>query len=85
MDSINDDRYETVLRRHLKYLPDGEPLTADADLKEFGLDSMASVDLLFDMEDTFGIVVPDDYLVAETFATPTTLRHAVNEVGGEVR
>ena len=83
MSTIDGARYEDVLRRHLKHLPDGAPLRPDSDLKGLGLDSMASVDLLFELEDTFDVALPDDYLVERTFATPQALREAIDAVQGE--
>lgn len=83
MSTITPDRYEEVLRRHLKYLPDGAELGPDADLKSLGLDSMAAVNLLFDLEDTFDIVLPDEALVERTFATPAALQQTIDKsVGG---
>lgn len=76
------DRYEEVLRRHLKYLAEDAPLRPDADLKSLGLDSMAAVDLLFDLEDAFDVVLPDEHLVEQTFATPRALREAIEMASG---
>jgi acyl carrier protein len=73
---VIDNGHETfvaVLRRRLKYLDAGEPLDLNRDLKSLGLDSMAAVDLLFDIEDAFHVTLPDELLVAETFSTATTL------------
>ena len=82
MPTIAEDRFERLLRAHLKYLDDDADLDPDAELKSLGLDSMASLDLLFDIEDTFEVVLPDEYLNEETFATGRSLKAAVESVAG---
>ncbi|WP_327000856.1 phosphopantetheine-binding protein [Dactylosporangium sp. NBC_01737] len=83
MSTPTTDQYTTVLRRHLKYLPEGAPLAADADLRSLGLDSMAAVDLLFDLEDTFDVVLPDEALVEQTFTTPQSLQDTLQRLDQE--
>lgn len=78
-----DQTFETILRRRLKNLPDGEPLNAEAPLKELGLDSMEAVELVFDLEEEMDVVLPDDVMTAETFATAQSLYEAVDRVRGE--
>lgn len=83
MPTITDDSFEQLLRRHLKYLKSGDELEPGAELKPLGLDSMASLDLLFDIEDTFEVVMPDEYLNEQTFATSSALRAAVEKVAAD--
>jgi acyl carrier protein len=64
-----NETFEKVLRQHLPYLKADAPLDPDAPLKEFGLDSMKAVDLVFDLEDELGVALPDDAMTAETFST----------------
>src|SRR5262249_27238083 len=66
-------KFETVLRAHLRFLQPGTPLAADDALGTLGLDSMAAIDLLLDLERTFGVHIPDDLLNAETFETLASL------------
>lgn len=80
MPTITEDRFQEMLRRHLKYLDHGAELDLDAELKPLGLDSMASLDLLFDIEDTFDVTLPDEYLNDQTFATGRSLKEAVENV-----
>ncbi|MEU4559499.1 phosphopantetheine-binding protein [Actinoplanes sp. NPDC023936] len=68
-----NDQFEQVLRPHLPYLGTDQPLPPDARLQELGLDSMQAVELLFDIEESFDVTLPDDRLTADTFATPTSL------------
>ena len=66
-----------LVRRRLKYLPREAVLDPNALLKDYGLDSAAAIDLLLDLEDTFGVMMPDEYLTSETFATLNSLQSAV--------
>ncbi|MER6472404.1 phosphopantetheine-binding protein [Streptomyces collinus] len=72
-----DAVFEKVLRDHLPRLKE-QPLTDDTRLRDAGLDSMKSVDLLFALEDETGISLPDDDLNEETFATAGSLWRAVD-------
>jgi acyl carrier protein len=80
---ISDQSFQQLLRGHLKYLKPGDELDLDAELKPLGLDSMASLDLLFDIEDRFGVVMPDEYLNEHTFATGSALRAAVEKIAAQ--
>jgi acyl carrier protein len=68
-----DQTYDQILRASLPLLPVGVPLQPDAKLTDLGLDSLGTVSLLIDLEDAFGIVVPDELLTAESFATADAL------------
>jgi acyl carrier protein len=62
-------KLEAVLRPHLRFLEGNAPLTPDQPLGDLGLDSMAAVNLLLDLEQAFDVQIPDDLLSAETFET----------------
>ena len=66
-----------VVRRHLSFLRPEDTLSADASLRELGLDSLAAIDLLLDLEQTFGVVFPDKELTEETFRTAANIASAV--------
>lgn len=66
-----------LVRRRLKYLQREAVLDPNVLLKDYGLDSAAAIDLLLDLEDTFGVMMPDEYLTSETFATLNSLQSAV--------
>ncbi|MFD9498145.1 phosphopantetheine-binding protein [Streptomyces sp. NPDC060035] len=68
-----DEAFESILRTLLRTLSDGAPLDPDLDLAAAGLDSMASVELLLLLEETYGIEIPDDLLQPSTFATAGNL------------
>jgi acyl carrier protein len=77
---MDDATFEAILRKRLKHLDAEAALPDDAALQELGLDSMQAVELLLDLEDELGIVLPDDAMTAETFATPGSLKAAVSNV-----
>ena len=77
MDNSIKDRFVKTLVSHLKYASD-EYIDLGKDLKTLGLDSMSSVDLIFDLEDQFDIILPDEYLTEETFSTVESLWSVVS-------
>ena len=72
--------FTQLVRRRLKYAPTNGDLAADIALKDYGLDSAVTIDLLLDLEDTYGITMPDEYLSEETFATLSSLWQAVSRL-----
>ncbi|MGE5289105.1 MAG: phosphopantetheine-binding protein [Micromonosporaceae bacterium] len=71
--------YVTLLRPYLKYAGDQE-ITGDARLRDLGLDSMRAIELLFAVEDTFGVVIPDEKLTNATFETARSLWSVIEEL-----
>lgn len=71
--------YEELLKPHLPFAADG-PLHPDDDLAGLGLDSMSIVQLLADIEDRYGIELPDDILNEATFATVGSLWQVLAEL-----
>ena len=74
-----DPGFATVLRPFLKYAGDQE-ITAESRLRDLGLDSMQAIELLFAIEDGYGVTLPDDKLVDATFETAGGLWTEVNEL-----
>ena len=75
-----DETTETLLaalRRNLQFPPDEEPFPFDTNIWELGLDSIAAINLLIDLEGSFGIVFPAELLTEETFRTAATLDRAI--------
>jgi acyl carrier protein len=72
-----DQEFIAVVRTHLKYLKPGDDLDIDKSLKSLGLDSMAAVDLLLDIEDACGVALPDRYLTEETFSNTRALWNVI--------
>lgn len=73
-----DTQFAELLRPFLKLVGDHE-ITADSRLHDLGLDSMRAIELLFAVEDTYGVSLPDDKLVDATFKTAGSLWTVVAE------
>jgi acyl carrier protein len=72
-----DDLFEGLLRGVLP--PEHHALiTPTVSLEDLGLDSMASVQLLMAVENTYHILLPPEYLDSDTFATPRALWSVVS-------
>lgn len=67
-----DARFTELLTPFLKFLGEQE-ITPDSPLRELGLDSMQAIELLFAVEDAFGVTLPDDDMNDDTFATAGSL------------
>lgn len=74
------EEFDKLLRVYLPLQSEGTPLAADTSLPDLGLDSMSTVGLLIDVEDLFGVRIPDEQLRGETFATPAALWSVVAEL-----
>ncbi|MFD6297768.1 phosphopantetheine-binding protein [Streptomyces sp. NPDC060235] len=73
-----DPRFTELLRPFLKLAgPEEITITPETDLRRLGVDSMQAIELLFTLEDTFGIALPDEEMNDATFATAGTLWQAV--------
>ena len=69
---------EKVVRPHLKLLSPDDELTPELNLGEAGLDSMASIDLLLDLEDHFGVTIDDDALTENSFSNLVEIQKLVD-------
>lgn len=69
-----------LLRPFLRYA-DGRQITPDAVLRDLGLDSMREIELLFAIEDTYGVTMPDEVLTDTTFSTAGQLWAAIEQIG----
>ena len=56
-----------------KYDVDPDAISPEATLTELGLDSLTIVELLFDVEDEFGIEVPEERVTFQTLAEAAAL------------
>ncbi len=74
----------TVLAELLseKYDVDSETIRPEATLTELGLDSLTVVELLFDVEDEFGIKVPEERATFQTLAEAAALVGELVEAKG---
>jgi acyl carrier protein len=79
-DQAFDEGFEHLVRRFLSQLPASEPLSADLDLRAAGLDSLGTIEMLMDIEQTYEVEFPDEALTFEAFATPAALWAAISEL-----
>lgn len=70
--------FRKTLLTHLPYATTDEFAAGD-DLTALGLNSMGVVQLLTDLEETFGLELPDELITEETFETVGSLWQAVGE------
>jgi acyl carrier protein len=75
---VFDERFEGILREHLRLGSSDTAVSADVPLRDLGLDSMGAVALMFELEDEYGCTFGDDQLIEETFRTAETLWAAVS-------
>ncbi|GAA3463292.1 acyl carrier protein [Saccharothrix longispora] len=68
-----DSTFDETLRSFLPFLSAEEALAADTPLREYGLDSLATVELLAVLEQNYGVRFQDDALNLETFENPGRL------------
>ena len=66
-----------ILRNYLRQVGDGDTLTMESNLYDLGLDSMAAVNLLLELEETYQVIFPDALLTESTFETPLALKSAI--------
>ncbi|MEV7423572.1 MULTISPECIES: phosphopantetheine-binding protein [unclassified Streptomyces] len=75
-----DDQFEELLRRFLPFLPPQEPLESDVKLRDLGLDSLGTVELLGNLENAYQVRFLDGALTMETFETPGVLWKTVENM-----
>lgn len=68
-----DEQFEEILRRFLPFLAAEEALHRDTELRDLGLDSLSTVELLGALEGSYGATFEEDSLTLETFRTPGVL------------
>jgi acyl carrier protein len=72
-----DAEFVAMLKPFLKYAGDDD-ITEQSKLRDLGLDSMRAIELLFAVEDAYGVTVPDDKLTDTTFETGYSLWSTIN-------
>jgi len=71
---------QRCLRRHLGLESTNEEIDMKEELVRLGLDSMSAISLLVEIEQTFSITFPEDWLQPQTFRTGELLLAAVREL-----
>lgn len=75
-----EEKFIELVKRHLKHVDANCTFDANASLKELGLDSISSIHLLIEIEDTYGITMSDEYLTDKTFSTASSLWNEVEKI-----
>ena len=73
------EEFEMVLRANLGMVAD-LPLDYGLPLQEYGLDSLAAVNIVVDLEEQFNVVFPDDRITHALFASAQTLWSTLSEL-----
>ncbi|BCJ67441.1 acyl carrier protein [Polymorphospora rubra] len=76
-----DNGFPGLLKPFLKYAGT-QPINPEASLNDLGLDSMRAIELLFAIEDTYGVSMPDELLTDATFATAGSLWATIEALRG---
>ena len=61
-------------------LAEGVQIAADTDLKQVGIDSFSTVEIILFIERKFGVAIPDDKLIPDNFKTLNALAAIVLEL-----
>ncbi|AYN38625.1 acyl carrier protein [Streptomyces dangxiongensis] len=80
MNDLSYSDFEGALRQALPFLDEETPIDADTSLTELGLDSLTLLGLVVELEDRFSVELPDEMLVMEAFATPSTLWSSLSKL-----
>jgi acyl carrier protein len=73
---------QQVLRKHLRAVAADETIPMEEQLVDLGLDSIATIHLLLDLETAFGVSFPGSMLTPETFRSGASLQQAVSSLVG---
>jgi acyl carrier protein len=76
------ERLQKVLATHTDVTPDR--LEPDAALADLGLDSLGMIEVMFDLEDEFGIRIPSDRVALATIGDLDACLERLIESGGGV-
>jgi acyl carrier protein len=82
MSDLSETAFLEVVRRYLRFLPADQPLDWDRPLRELGLNSMSSINLLLDVEVELGVTFTPELLSPESFSTARALWSATQVAAG---
>ena len=74
---VMNTQLETIMRRYLVLVPDGQDVPLETELPALGLDSMSALTLLLELEEKFDISFPDSLLNATTFRSARSLENVI--------
>ncbi|WP_218829523.1 acyl carrier protein [Rhodococcus sp. 14-2470-1a] len=76
--------FEGILRPYLPFLSPEEQLTEDLQLRDVGLDSLGTVELLGQLEAGYDVRFDVDALTMETFETPAVLWKTISSLTSDL-
>ena len=76
-EQVDAQAFLSILRNYVKQIGEADSLTMESNLYELGLDSMAAVNLLLELEETYEVIFPDALLTESTFETPLALKSVI--------
>lgn len=68
------------MREHCRFVGESEEIARDVPLPVLGVDSLDIVELIVQLEDSFGFSFPEEMLTPEVFATAGSIWAAVREL-----
>jgi acyl carrier protein len=74
---VMNAQLETILKRYLVLVPEGQDVPLETELPALGLDSMSALTLLLEVEEIFDISFPDSLLNATTFRSARSLENVI--------
>jgi acyl carrier protein len=76
------DEFQRLIRPRCRFIGAGD-FDPDAPLSAMGVDSLEVVDLIIEIEDSYGIEVPQELLTPEVFTSTVTIWLALRGLIGE--
>lgn len=73
--------FDALLRQHCRFIAPDSPIDPDALLVTLGIDSLEVVEIIVAIEDQFDIMIPEEMLTPEIFATPGSIWQAISMIG----
>ncbi len=82
-DRVAEQLIRDILATHGKLSVQPATLKATDDLYQVGLSSLATVNVMLEIENRAGVVIPDEALTRATFQTITSLTALLQHLGGQ--
>lgn len=75
-----EEKFIDLVKKYLKFWDKNKEIDVDENLKDLGLDSISSIQLLIEIEDTYDIIMSDEHLTDDTFSTISCLWKEVESI-----
>lgn len=76
----NHEEIKNALISILESLSGNKVVNLSANIRDIGLDSLKTMDLVLSIEDLFNLEISDEYLIPENLATPNTILKMIIEL-----